>query len=124
MAKKILVVDDEEIVTKSLQKLLKKEGYVAVIVKSGREAIEKVKEIDFDLIIADVRMPQLDGIETIKEIRAYLENQDKKLIPEVIITGYADLDKYQTAMDLEVTDYLYKPFDNEEFLKIIKKTIG
>lgn len=124
MTKKILVIDDEEIVTKSLLKLLDKEGYNTTVAKSGREALEKVKEKDFDLIIADVRMPEMDGIETVKEIRSYLERQDKKSIPEVLITGYADLDKYQSAMDLEVVDYLYKPFDNEEFLKVIKKTIG
>ncbi len=124
MAKSILIIDDEEIVAKSLLRLLSKEGYDTTVVKSGREAIEKVKEKDFDLIIADVRMPEMDGIETVKEIRSYLERQDKKSIPEVLITGYADLDKYQSAMDLEVVDYLYKPFDNEEFLKIIKRTIG
>lgn len=124
MAKKVLVIDDEELITKSLLKFLKNEGYEAAIAKSGKEALEKIKETDFDLIISDVRMPEMDGIETIKQIRLYLEKSDKKPIPEVLITGYADVDKYETAMDLEVTDYLYKPFDNADFLRIIKKTIG
>lgn len=123
MAKKILVVDDEELITKSLLKLLNKEGYNAIIARSGKEAIEKIKE-EFDLIICDVRMPEMDGIETIKQIRVYLEKSNRKLIPEVLITGYADVDKYDIAMDLEVTDYLYKPFDNNDFLRIVKKTIG
>jgi CheY-like chemotaxis protein len=69
-------------------------------------------------------MPEMDGIETIKEIRSYLEKSNKKPIPEVLITGYADADKYTSAMELEVNDYLYKPFDNKEFLQIVKKTIG
>jgi len=124
MPKKILVIDDEELITKSLLKLLKNEGYEATIARSGKEALEKVKATDFDLVISDVRMPDMDGIETIKQIRGYLEKADKKPIPEVLITGYADVDKYQAAMHLEVTDYLYKPFDNNDFLKIIKKTIG
>lgn len=124
MAKKILVVDDEELITKSLSKLLSAEGYNTTIVRSGKEAIEKVKENDFNLIICDVRIPGLDGIETIKAIRAYLEKSNRKLIPEVLITGYADVDKYERAMDLEVTDYLYKPFDNNEFLRIVKKTVS
>ena len=124
MAKKILVIDDEELITKSLLKLLSNEGYNTTVVKSGKEALEKVKEIDFDLIISDVRMPDMDGIETIKEIRSYLEKSNKKPIPEVLITGYADADKYTSAMELEVNDYLYKPFDNKEFLQIVKKTIG
>jgi CheY-like chemotaxis protein len=121
--KKILIIDDEEIVTKSLQKLLKKEGYQTTIAKSGSEAIEKVKRTDFDLIICDVRMPQMDGITTIKEIRRYLKENNRPQPPEVVITGYADLDKYQAAMDLEVADYLYKPFDTQDFLKIVKKNI-
>lgn len=124
MPKKILVVDDEELVTKSLLKFLKNEGYEAAIAKSGKEALEKIKETDFDLIISDVRMPEMDGIESIKQIRLYLEKSDKKPIPEVLITGYADVDKYQIAMGLEVVDYLYKPFDNNEFLRIVKKTVG
>ncbi len=121
--KKILIIDDEEIVTNSLQKLLKKEGYQTTIAKSGSEAIEKVKRTDFDLIICDVRMPQMDGITTIKEIRRYLKENNRPQPPEVVITGYADLDKYQAAMDLEVADYLYKPFDTQDFLKIVKKNI-
>lgn len=124
MAKKILVIDDEELVTKTLLKLLKTEGYAAVIARNGKEALEKIKETDFDLIICDVRMPEIDGIEAIKQIRTYLERANKNQIPEVMITGYADVDKYQMASDLEVADYLYKPFDNNEFLRIIKKTIG
>lgn len=124
MVKKILVIDDEELVTKSLLKLLNLEGYNTTVARSGKEAIEKVEKSDFDLIICDVRIPEMDGIETVKEIRAYLERSNKKPIPEVLITGYADVDKYESAMDLEVADYLYKPFDNAEFLRIIKKTIG
>jgi CheY-like chemotaxis protein len=124
MAKKILVIDDEELITKSLLKFLKNKGYNAVVAKSGAQALEKVKESDFDLIVCDVRMPEMDGIETIKQIRAYLEKSNKKLIPEVLITGYADAEKYEKGMDLEVADYLYKPFDNADFLQIIKKNIG
>jgi len=124
MAKKILVVDDEELVTKSLLRLLSNEGYGTTVVKSGKEAIERVKEADFNLIVCDVRMPEMDGIETIKQIRAYLEESNKKPIPEVLITGYADIEKYQKAMDLKVADYIYKPFDTNEFLRVIKKTLG
>ena len=123
MAKKILVIDDEELVTKSLRQLLKQEGYEVTIAKSGKQALEKVKEEEFNLIVCDVRMPEMDGIETIKNIREYLERSNKKTIREVLITGYADLDKYEESIGLEVSDYLNKPFDNTEFLEIIKKNI-
>jgi CheY-like chemotaxis protein len=123
--KKILVVDDEELITKSLLKLLTTEGYNATVVRSGKEAIEKVKEGNFDLIISDVRMPGIDGIETIKQIRSELKKANKRQIPEIVITGYADKEQYETAMtELKVKDYIFKPFERAEFLKAIKNTIG
>jgi len=124
MEKEILVVDDEELITKSLLRLLSKEGYNTTVVKSGKEAIDDVKKSDFDLIICDVRMPEMDGIETIKEIRTHLKKTNKKQIPEILITGYADKEKYEAALDLKIADYLYKPFDTTDFLKIVKRNIG
>jgi CheY-like chemotaxis protein len=124
MAKKILIIDDEELITKSLLKLLTKEGYEATIARSGKEALALVKTSGFDLIISDVRMPEMDGIETIVQIRTCLDKLSKPHIPEVLITGYADADKYLAAKDLEAFDYLNKPFDNQEFLRIVKNAIG
>lgn len=124
MPKKILVVDDEGLVTTSLQRLLKKEGYDVVIANCGKEAIEKAKEIDFDLIVADIRMPELNGIDTLKEIRQITKEQGKKPIPEIVITGYADENYYKRALELKVTDYLYKPFDTKEFLDAIRRNLG
>ena len=123
MEKNILIIDDEEIITRSLKKLLKKEGYLATVVSSGEKAIEEVKNKDFNLIICDVRMPQLDGIETIKRIRSILKEQGRKPIPEIIITGYADEDKYKSAVDLKVADYVYKPFDINDFMEVVKKNL-
>ena len=124
MEKKILVIDDEELITKSLLKLLNSQGYITAVVRNGKEALNKVKEIDFDLIICDVRMPEMGGIETVEEIRAHLKKSNKKSIPEILITGYADLEKYQKAIELKVADYIYKPFDTTEFLRVVKKVIG
>lgn len=124
MGKKILVIDDEELVTKSLLRLLKNGGYDAVVAQNGAEAVEKIKDEDFDLIISDVRMPGLDGIEVIQNIRVFLKKAGKKTIPEILITGYADMEKYKRAADLKVTDYIYKPFDNSDFLGAVKKAIG
>lgn len=124
MPKRILVIDDEELITKSLRKLLSREGYDIVIVQNSQDAVGAVKEADFDLIISDIRMPQLDGIETIQNIRNYLIKSNKKLIPEILITGYADLEKYNKAMELKVADYLYKPFDSADLLQTVKKNIG
>lgn len=124
MRKRILLIDDEEMVIKSISKLLTKEGYAVTAVKSGKDALEKLKKIDFDLTICDIRMPEIDGIETIKQIRAYLERSNKKSPPSILITGYADPDNYDAALDLEVMNYLPKPFDNKELLVAVKNAIG
>lgn len=124
MPKDILIIDDEELITKSLLKLLSNEGYNVTVVRNGRDALEKVKVKSFDLIISDIKMPDLDGIETIRQIRGELIKSGRKPIPEIVITGYADKDKYESAMDLKVSDYIYKPFERDNFLKIIEGVIG
>lgn len=124
MGKKILVIDDEGLVTKSLKKLLSKQGYDTVIATSGREAIEKLKASNFDLIISDVLMPELDGIETIGQLRQVQKELGRKPIREILITGYADQEKYKNALKLEVADYIFKPFDTQQFLETVKRNIS
>ena len=121
MPKNILVIDDEELVIESLRRLLKREGYEVVVALNGKEAIQKVKEINFDLIVSDIRMPGMDGVEIIKNIREYLKQGKKEPIPEILITGYASEESFKRAQELKVADYIYKPFDIVDFLNIIKK---
>lgn len=123
MEKNILIIDDEELVNKSLQRLLKKEGYNAVVAQSGEEAIEKAKTLNLALIVSDIRMPQLDGIETIKKIRKVNQELGKEPVPEILITGFADEASYKNALELKVADYIYKPFDTKEFLDTIKRNL-
>ncbi len=121
MPKNILVIDDEQLVTESIRRLLKKQGYNVTIAESGVEAIEKVKikESGFDLIIADIRMPEMDGIEIIKRLREIV----RKPTPEILITGYASDESLKQAQELRVADYIYKPFDMREFIEIVKKNL-
>lgn len=123
MKKKILLVDDEGLVTKSLQKLLNKQGYDTMVAASGEEAIEQCSILDFDLIVSDIRMPNMDGIETIKKIRQLLYDSGRHLAREILITGYADEASYKKALELKVADYIYKPFDVDAFLNTIKKNL-
>ncbi|MCX7926534.1 MAG: response regulator [Candidatus Omnitrophica bacterium] len=124
MAHRILIVDDEAMITKSLQKLLKKQGYDVTIVTNGKEALEKIKNEDFDLFILDIRMPEMDGIETLQAARKIVSDSKKKPIPEIVITGYADEEKYKAAVELKVRSYIYKPFDTQEFLNTIQKVLN
>lgn len=123
MLKNILVIDDEELVTESLKRLLKKEGYNVAIAKSGKEAMERIKETDFNLIVTDVRIPEIDGVEIVKNIRDYLKQNNKKSIPEILITGYSSEESLEQAQELKVADYIYKPFDINVFLETVKKNL-
>ena len=123
MKKNILIIDDEGLVTKSLQKLLSREGYNAVVATNGEEAIEKFKNSGFDLIVSDVRMPQINGIETIERLRQLQRDAGCQPVPEILITGYADEDSYNKALKLKVADYIFKPFDTQQFLDAIKRNL-
>jgi CheY-like chemotaxis protein len=123
MGKKILVIDDEGLVTTSLKQLLHRSGYDVDTVNGGHAAIEKVKETDFDLIVSDIRMPEINGVEVIKRIREYFKEAGKPAIPEILITGYASKENLEEARRLKVADYLYKPFNIQEFLDVVKKNL-
>ncbi|MBI2265830.1 MAG: response regulator [Armatimonadetes bacterium] len=114
----ILVVDDDDLMIKIIEKLLRKEGFQVTCARDGMEAIQKARGQVFDLIICDVRMPGIDGLETLGEV--------KKIQPDarnVVITAYASEDAPIKAIKIGVDDYIYKPFDVDEFLNSIKKTL-
>ena len=123
MGKKILVIDDEGLVTTSLRQLLHKSGYDVDIANSGHAAMDEIKKKDFKLIISDIRMPEMNGIEVIKKIREHLRQTEKTPIPEILITGYADKENFEEAQKLKVADYIYKPFNINEFLDVVKKNL-
>lgn len=124
MAKKILVIDDEELIIRSLSRLLEKNGYEVFIAKNGQDAIIMIEERDFDLILADIRMPGMNGVETVRYIHDKTQEKARKNIPVIFITGYADGKIKQEAEKLPHIAYIYKPFDMAELLKKIKKAIG
>ncbi|MBI4972872.1 MAG: response regulator, partial [Candidatus Omnitrophica bacterium] len=72
MAKNILVIDDDGMVTKSLCELLNKTGFSADALDNGFDAIEKIKDTHIDLVVVDIRMPEIDGVETVKRIKEIL----------------------------------------------------
>ena len=120
--KKILLIDDEELVLKSITKLLEKEGYEVEACPSGERAMEKARQKNFDLIVCDLRMPKPDGIETLKSIRS-LFREKKCAAPEIVITGYTDERTNQEVEKLRVAEYLLKPFDLREFLAAVRKAL-
>jgi CheY-like chemotaxis protein len=123
MAKKILLIDDEELIIRSLLKLLEKNGYEVFIAKNGQDAVIMAEEENFDLILADIRMPGINGVETVDNIYKKTKKSQKK-IPAIFMTGYADDLVEQKAKTLAPVAYVYKPFDKDGLLEKIKETIG
>ena len=123
MSRPILLIDDDELVLQSLGLLLESRGFEVEKARNGFEAIEKTHLREFALVISDIRMPGIDGIELIQKLRQVNQERRRRPVPEILITGYADENAYLRALRLNITDYLYKPFDMNTFLDLIQKRI-
>ena len=108
-APNVLVVDDEKTVCSSCKKILTQEGYNVDVALSGKEALNKVKGNGFDVVIADWKMPEIDGIEVTRRIKK--ENPN---IVVIMITGYPSVESSIQAMRSGISDYVPKPFTPEE----------
>ena len=116
---RILVVDDEAAMRESLTDWLMEDDYEVSQAPSGEEAVSKAKETDFDVVLLDLKMPGMDGLEAMKRI--------KEVSPEteiVMMTAYATVDTAVQAMKVGAFDYMVKPFDPDEIEIHIKKIIA
>ena len=118
MAEKILVVEDDPLMLSALEILLEDEGYDVVTASSGMEAIEKARDESFDLVVSDVRMAEMDGIETLSNVK-----QQQPDARSIVITGYASPDIPVQAIKLGVDDYIMKPFDDRQFVASVKRCL-
>ncbi len=112
---RILVVDDNKELREILGEFLKGEGHDVEGAADGREALEKHSENPFDLIVTDLNMPEVSGMELIRTVRK--ENPDTEF---VIITGYASMDTAVEAVRIGAFDYIVKPFRMEELQVVVK----
>lgn len=115
----ILVVDDEKNYLVVLDALLSEEGYEVTTADSGVKALEILKESDLDLVLTDLKMPLMDGIELLENIKKI--NPD---LPVIMMTAYGTIDTAIEAMKKGAYDYVTKPFQNEELKLNIRKAIG
>lgn len=119
MAKKILIIEDEEILSGLLDKKLKEIGYETAVAYDGEEGIVKMKEARPDLILLDIIMPKKGGFEVLEEMQ---KDETLKKIPVIIISNSGQPVEISRALDLGVKDYLIKTqFDPGEVIEKVKK---
>lgn len=116
---KILIVDDEEEIAITLKKHLEIEGYTVDVVQNGAAAFEKIKNGKYHIVLTDIVMPEMDGIELLKEIKGY-----DALTQVIMMTGYSTMDKTLSCLESGANDYILKPFKSvEEVVQIIDYSI-
>ncbi len=118
-SQRILVVDDEQVVREVLSDFLTSENFIVETVASGEEALNQLSKSHFDVVLTDLKMEGISGIDLLKEIK------EKKLDTIVIImTGYGTVDSAVEAIKLGAFDYIMKPFKVDELLQILRRAIN
>jgi DNA-binding response OmpR family regulator len=117
-ASHILIAEDEENTLQAMLRSLQLAGYAAEGVHNGMEAIKKLGEKEFDLLLLDIRMPELDGIEVMKRLEV-----TGRSIPIIVLTAYATLESAITSVKTGVVDYLIKPQHMQEIIVAIEKAL-
>ena len=115
---KVLFVEDEESIRISLKETIGDEFEKFSIAKDGKEGLEKFSNNQYDLVISDISMPNMSGLEMVSQIKKISKN-----IPIILLTAYSEKEKLLQAIDVGVTKYLIKPVDPEELIKTISEII-
>src|SRR5438034_9877107 len=116
---RVLIVDDDAGQRSLLDSFLKSQGFDTVPVASGERALEVLRGGDFNMLISDVRMPGISGLETLRRAR-----QQHSVLPVLLVTAYADIREAVGAMRDGAVNYLAKPIDLDELLATVRKATG
>ncbi len=121
MSKNIMVVDDSFTTRKMLSFLLKGEGFNVVSAENGIDALEKLPFSNIDIIITDLNMPQMDGLELVNSLK---KNPDYKEIPVIMLTTESEDSDKQKGFEAGASSYLIKPVPQDVLIKEVKKFLG
>jgi heterodisulfide reductase subunit A len=117
--KSILVVDDEAIVRESIRDWLKDAGYQVSVAESGEEALKMIQKQDFGVMILDLRLPGINGIDVLKKAKTL-----KPDIKSIVITAYPTMLTQEEATKLGAIDYLVKPIFPDKLEELVRDTVG
>src|SRR5687767_9847122 len=115
---KVLIVDDERSMRELLERVFRREGYTVSVADNGAKALEMIREGFCDLIISDVKMPGLTGIELLTQCR---ESSPDTMV--ILMTAFATIDNAREAFKLGADDFVQKPFDVDELKIVVSKAL-
>ena len=121
MSKRILLVDDDEMVLMSLNELLKPEGYIVDSTSSPKDALNKIAENTYDLLMLDIIMPEMNGLELCKMIR---DKDECRETPIVFLTAKSREEDKALGLDAGANLFLSKPISPEKLIAIVSEAIG
>lgn len=120
--KRILIVEDEELIAELVQRKLQDEGYYVFVAKDGEDALKQIKEKRPDLILLDIVLPRLNGFDVLAELE---KDEELKLIPVIIISNSGEPEEIERAKAAGVRDWLVKTdFDPKEVVEKVQRQIG
>ena len=114
----VLVIDDEKVICEGCRLALGEQGYPVTYSTTGQEGLNKLRDQDFDLLLLDIKLPDIDGLQILADVR-----QTHPQIPVIVMTGYASVPNAVAAMKNGAFDYLSKPFSEEELVHAVAKAI-
>lgn len=115
---RILIVDDEEVILQLLSRILEENGYSVQVARDGNVAFDKIKKDFFNLLITDLKMPKLDGLDVLREIKKV-----NPFIEVIIITGYPTIESAVEAIKIGAFDFICKPFDLQEINETVNRCL-
>ena len=116
---KVLIVDDEEMAIKLVEHQLKLDGFDIITTTDGREAMELIKSEEPDLVISDIMMPFMSGLELLELIKS-----EKKKTPVILISALDDVEVIQTAIGMGADDFVIKPVNMDELTLRVKRVLA
>ncbi len=116
---KVLIVDDEEMAIKLVEHQLKIDGFEIVTTTDGREAMDLIKSEEPDLVISDIMMPFMSGLELLELIKS-----EKKKIPVILVSALDDVEVIQTAIGMGADDFVIKPVNTDELSLRVKRVLA
>ena len=118
MSARILIVDDEEIVIRSCKRILDGDEFQVESVQDGREALRKVEENAYDVMILDIMMPNIDGLEVLRRVKETHPDVDV-----IMLTGLSQAETVAQARKLGARDFISKPFEPDELKQVVQRAL-